>query len=97
MVMINKTRTKKKNDRNRISQTKTYKFRPRILHIEKKKQFSGFARVCKRKWLFVTKAQMVMKEPMNQNKCLIPDAIRLLWRSVGSCLSLDKHVDPDIK
>lgn len=39
MVMINKTRTKKKNDRNRISQTKTYKFRPRILHIEKKNNF----------------------------------------------------------
>lgn len=37
--MINKTRTKKKNDRNRISQTKTYKFRPRILHIEKKNNF----------------------------------------------------------
>lgn len=49
IIMINKTCTHtKKIDRDRIGQTKTHKFRLRILHIEKK-QFSGFARVCKRK------------------------------------------------
>lgn len=68
-----------KNDRDRISQTKTYKFRPRILHIEKKKTIFWFCTSMQAKMtLCLTKAQMVMKEPMNQNKCLIPDAIRLL-------------------
>lgn len=37
MIMINKTCTHtKKIDRDRIGQTKTHKFRLRILHIEKK-------------------------------------------------------------
>lgn len=40
MIMINKTCTPtKKIDRDRIGQTKTHKFRLRILHIEKKNNF----------------------------------------------------------
>lgn len=40
IIMINKTCTPtKKNDRDRIGQTKTHKFRLRILHIEKKNNF----------------------------------------------------------
>lgn len=39
-IMINKTCTHtKKIDRDRIGQTKTHKFRLRILHIEKKNNF----------------------------------------------------------
>lgn len=40
IIMINKTCTPtKKIDRDRIGQTKTHKFRLRILHIEKKNNF----------------------------------------------------------
>lgn len=40
IIMINKTCTHtKKIDRDRIGQTKTHKFRLRILHIEKKHNF----------------------------------------------------------
>lgn len=40
IIMINKTCTRtKKIDRDRIGQTKTHKFRLRILHIEKKTNF----------------------------------------------------------
>lgn len=40
MIMINKTCTPtEKIDRDRIGQTKTHKFRLRILHIEKKNNF----------------------------------------------------------
>lgn len=71
----------KKNDRDRISQmkTKTHKFGLRILHIGGKKTIFWFCTSMQAKMtLCLTKAQMVMKEPMNQNKCLILDAIRLL-------------------
>lgn len=40
IIMINKTCTHtKKIDRDRIGQTKTHKFRLRILHVEKKNNF----------------------------------------------------------
>lgn len=80
IIMINKTctHTLKKIDRDRIGQTKTHKFRLRILHIEKKTIFWFCTSMQAKMTLCLTKAQMVMKEPMNQNKCLILDANRLL-------------------
>lgn len=79
IIMINKTCTPtKKIDRDRIGQTKTHKFRLRILHIEKKTIFWFGTSMQAKMTLCLTKAQMVMKEPMNQNKCLILDANRLL-------------------
>lgn len=79
IIMINKTCTHtKKIDRDRIGQTETHKFRLRILHIEKKTIFWFCTSMQAKMTLCLTKAQMVMKEPMNQNKCLILDANRLL-------------------